>query len=81
MNSIKNCDFWSTFPARGEVSTLPGRALPEHLLEPSSFPDPTKTAEVRVRTTEANIFWDRPGFGLHLLPRGKSNEQISVHFL
>jgi hypothetical protein len=29
-----------TFPARGEVSALPGRALPEHLEEPSWFPGP-----------------------------------------
>jgi hypothetical protein len=29
---------------RGEVSTPPGRALPEHLGEPSWFPDPSETS-------------------------------------
>jgi hypothetical protein len=33
-----------TFPARGEVSARPGRLLLEHLQEPSSFPDPSKTS-------------------------------------
>jgi hypothetical protein len=33
-----------TFPARREVSALPGRALPEHLGEPSWFPDPSETS-------------------------------------
>jgi hypothetical protein len=33
-----------TFPSRGEVSTLPTRALPEHLGEPSWFPDPFKSS-------------------------------------
>ena len=33
-----------TIPARGEVSTLPRRALPEHLGEPSWFLDPSETS-------------------------------------
>jgi hypothetical protein len=33
-----------TFPARGEVSALPGRALPEYLREPSWSLDPTETS-------------------------------------
>jgi hypothetical protein len=58
--------FWdpilcSRHPARGEVSALPGRALLEHLGEPSWFPDPSETSlQVRVWTTEANSFCDRP---------------------
>jgi hypothetical protein len=31
-------------PARGEVSAPPGRALPEHLGEPSWFLDPAETS-------------------------------------
>jgi hypothetical protein len=33
-----------TFPASGEVFVWPGRALPEHLGEPSWFPDPAQTS-------------------------------------
>ena len=33
-----------TFPARGEVSAPAGRALPEHLGEPSWFLDPSETS-------------------------------------
>ena len=36
-----------TFPARGEVSTPPGRAFLQHLGEPSWFPDPTTTSLCR----------------------------------
>jgi hypothetical protein len=36
-----------TFPARGELSALPGRALLEHLGEPSWFPDPSETSLCR----------------------------------
>jgi hypothetical protein len=36
-----------TFPARGEVSALPGRALQEHLGEPSWLPDPSETSLCR----------------------------------
>ena len=46
-----------TFLARGEVSSLPGRVLPEHLGEPSWFPDPSKTSLHRWHS-----FWDRPCF-------------------
>jgi hypothetical protein len=34
----------STFPTRGEVSAPHGRALLEHLVEPSLFPDPSETS-------------------------------------
>jgi hypothetical protein len=33
-----------TFPARGELSNPPGRALLEHLREPSWFPDSSETS-------------------------------------
>ena len=33
-----------TFPARGGVSTPCGMALPEHLVEPSWFPDSSETS-------------------------------------
>jgi hypothetical protein len=33
-----------TFPARGEESTMPRKALQEHLGEPSRFPDPSDTS-------------------------------------
>jgi hypothetical protein len=75
-----------TFPVRGEVSTMPGRALPEHLGVPGSLQD--YSAQVRVWTTEANSFcdrmkqhsfWERSCFGPSLLPGDRSECQRSVH--
>jgi hypothetical protein len=72
-----------TFPDRGEVSAQPWRALPEHLREPSSFPDPAKTSLHRwecgwQKITDSGTV---PVSGLHLLPGGNSEQQISVHLL
>jgi hypothetical protein len=55
-----------TFPARGEVSAPPKRALPQHLGEPSWFPDPTETSLHRWECglEKLHIFWDKPCFGL-----------------
>jgi hypothetical protein len=79
-----------TFPARGEVSALPRRALQEHLGEPSWFPDPSKTSlcrwECGLQKLTASVTGQSntdsgtgPVLGLHLLPGGKTECQISLH--
>jgi hypothetical protein len=79
-----------TFPAKGEVSALPRRALLEHLGEPSWFPDPSKTSlrrwEYGLQKLKASgtgrsntASGAGPVLGLHLLPGGRSECQISVH--
>jgi len=76
--------------ARGEVFTLPGRVLPEHLREPSWFQDSSKTSLCRWecglqkltasgtgrRNTDSGT---GPVLGLHLLPEGRSESQIFVY--
>jgi hypothetical protein len=69
-----------TFPAREEVTTPPGRALPEHLGEPSWVPDPLETCPgegVDYRSYTAS--GTGPVSSLHLKPGGRSKHQISVH--
>jgi hypothetical protein len=50
-----------TFPAIGEVSAPPGRALPEHLGEPSCFPDTSETSLHRWECglQKLHSYWDR----------------------
>jgi hypothetical protein len=69
------------FPARGSVSTLPGRALPEYLREPSWSLDPTELSLHRCKCglKKLTASGTGPVSGLHLLPGGKSERQISVH--
>ena len=70
-----------TFPARGEVYTQPRSALPEHLGEPSWFPDPLKTSLQRWAhgLQKLTASGTGPVSSFHLLPRGRSTHQISVH--
>ena len=80
-DSISSSRHPDMFPARGEESILPGRTLPEHLREPSWFLDPTETSLNRwecglQKLTDSGT---GPVSGLHLLPGGKSECQISVH--
>jgi hypothetical protein len=72
-----------TFPARGEVSALPGRNLPEHLQETSWFPDSAENSLHRWECGLQKITASGTGpvSGLHHLPGGKSECQISVHLL
>ena len=79
-----------TFPARGEVSALPGRAFPEHHGETSWFLDPSETClhwwECGLQKLTASVTGQSntasetgPVSGLHLLPGGRPKSQISVH--
>ena len=67
--------------ARGEVFALPGRVLPEHLREPSWFQDSSKTSLCRWECglQKLTASGTGPVSGLHLLPAGRFELQISVH--
>jgi hypothetical protein len=69
-----------TFPARGEVSARPRRALPEHLCETSWIPDSNETTLHRRECglQKLTASGTGPVSGLRLLP-GDSEHQISVH--
>jgi hypothetical protein len=60
-----------------------GRALPEHLQEPSSFPDPHKTSLHRWEWGQQKLTASGTGpvSGLHLLQGGISKQHISVYLL
>ena len=72
-----------TLPASIEVSTLPERALPEYLREPSWSLDPAETSLHRCKCglQKLTVSGTGPVLGLHHLPGGKSECQISVHLL
>jgi hypothetical protein len=78
-----------TFPARGEVSTLPRKTSPQHMGEPFWVPrfHQDWSAQVRVWTSKANSFWDRQKphsfwgrscFGLQT-PRHLPRQRRGVH--
>ena len=80
-----------TFPVREDVSAPPRRALLEHLGEPSWFSDHSKTSQHRWECGLQKLTASGTGqsdttsgtgpvSGLHLLPGGRSECQISVHF-
>jgi hypothetical protein len=65
-----------TFTARGEVSSLPRRALPHHLGEPSWFLDPTETSLHRGECglQKLHRFWDNPCFR----PSSSARRQVQM---
>jgi hypothetical protein len=86
--------FWDTphfglqtsghFPCQRRVVCPPpstSRALPEHLGEPSWFPDSSETSLCRWECglQKLTASGTGPVSGLHLLPGGRSEQQISVH--
>jgi len=60
-NTILGCRHPGIFSAGGEVSALPGRALPEHLGEPAWILDLSETSLHRCDCglQKLHKFWDR----------------------
>jgi hypothetical protein len=80
----------ATFPAWGQVSTRPQRALPQHQWKTCWFWDSAESRLNRwqcgLRKLTASVTDQRntasgkgPGLGLHLRPGRRSERQISVH--
>jgi hypothetical protein len=70
-----------TFAARGQMSSPLRRPLTKHLRKLSCFLDPSNISVLRweCRLQKLTASGTGPVSGLHLLPRGRSECQISVH--
>jgi hypothetical protein len=86
---ISGSRYLGTFPAIGEVSAPPGRALPEHLREQSLVQDFSETRlcrwECQLQKLHSywdrwkwHAIWDRPCFRLSSSARRQDWGQISV---
>jgi hypothetical protein len=85
----KNLIFWGrpcfgrqtpgTFPARGEVSAPPWRALPQHQGETSWFLDPTETSLCRCQCglQKLHRFWDKYCFR----PSSSTRRQVRTPYV